>query len=81
MNKSIIINDIEYKPLAEYINKLNIPQYILKDILKIIINIENVSRRKKTDFIIHNISGEFYCNDRIKEEINKTYQKIKKDYE
>ena len=81
MNKSIIINNIEYKPLLEYIKNISIPEYILKDVLKIIINNENISRRKKTDFIIFDISGEFYSNDKIIEEINKTYQRIKKQYE
>lgn len=80
MNKSIIINDIEYKPFDDLISNINIPQYILKYILKIIINIENVSRRKKTEFIIYNISGELYCNDKIIEEIYKTYKRLEKNY-
>ena len=81
MNNSIIINNKTYKPLKEYLNNIKIENHILKDILQIIKNRENVSRKKKTDFLLHSINGVVYATDDITAEIEKLYPQVKKQYE
>lgn len=77
----MIINNKEYKPLEEYIKNIDMENYILHEIIKIIMNNDNMSRKKKTDFLLHDISGIVYATDKIVEEIKKLYPKIKKQYE
>ena len=49
--------------------------------MQIIKNRENVSRKKKTDFLLHSINGVVYATDDITAEIEKLYPQVKKQYE
>ena len=77
----MIINNKEYKPLEEYIKNIDIENYILHEIIKIIMNNDNMSRKKKTDFLLHSINGVVYATDDITAEIEKLYPQVKKQYE
>lgn len=72
------INNIEYKPLQEYLQDIQLNNYELEIVLKTIMNVENVSRKKKTEFLIFNIDNVLYSSADIKQVIEETYQRIKK---
>lgn len=72
------INNIEYKPLQEYLQDIQLNNYELKIVLKTIMNVENVSRKKKTEFLIFNIDNVLYSSADIKQVIEETYQRLKK---
>ena len=71
------INNIEYKPLQEYLQDLQLNNYELEIVLKTIMNVENVSRKKKTEFLIFNIDNVLYSSADIKQVIEETYQRLK----
>ena len=77
----MIINNKEYKPLEEYIKNIDMENYILHEIIKIIMNNDNMSTKKKTDFLLHSINGVVYATDDITAEIEKLYPQVKKQYE
>ena len=71
------INNIEYKPLQEYLQDIQLNNYELEIVLKTIMNVENVSRKKKTEFLIFNIDNVLYSSADIKQVIEETYQRLK----
>ena len=71
------LNNIEYKPLKEYLKDIKLNDYELQRVLTTIMNVENVSRKKKTEFLIFSIDDVLYSSADITQAIEETYQRLK----